>query len=155
MLNTKFEIGFPINREEFKKLMNDERYKDIIYLSVDDSTGNPQVKTYMYGNPWVFTKQQSDDSQKKPVYKYLSYRISKRRSRIRSRPYLKYINNKSKNENSYITFVTFSSAQTIVSWSNIDDLAVAIGKFFDIIEPNVDKIREVIGMHQKAFSFDD
>lgn len=146
MLNTKFEIGFPINREEFKKLMNSKEHKDVIQLSIDDSTGNPQVKTYMYSSAL-----HSIEQPKKHKYKCMIYK--KGRIRYKNRSVLKYRKNVNTTKTK-ITFVTFSSSQTIVSWSDINDILMAINLFFDIIEPHVDQIQEVVRQYNKPFSFD-
>lgn len=148
MLNTKFYIGVPIDREKLKQLLNRPEHQHVIKLALDESTSNPQVKTYIYGLNTPTTKDQYRASTKEVVtmYPYVRYQLDTtthtwRRSR-RQRPYMKYIHNECKP--SIMSFVTFSSSQTIISGSNVTDIEYAIHKFYDIIEPHMMEIREVL-----------
>ncbi len=141
MFNTKFTFGVPIDREKLKHLLNRDEYKHIIKQTVEESTSNPQIKTYIYGRNLPMTKKaHKAQPGKTPHYLFARYQDGK--VKYKKRPYFKYIRNDPKPAD--ISFVTFSSSQTIVSGANVGDLEYAIHQFYDIVESHLDEIKEVL-----------
>lgn len=152
MFNTKFSMGVPIDREKLKRLLNRSEYTHIIKQVLDESTSNPQIKTYMFGRqvPMTYAQYLASPTTA-PQYHYVSYGPD-HEPRRGTRPYLRYLVNKEKPP--VVTFVTFSSSETIISGATVDDLDYAIHQFYNIIEPHFADIREVIRVPKAPLMLD-
>jgi len=107
MRNVDFKLGFPIERPALNYLMNEDNYRDKIFMSQYESTGHTNVNIKMF-------------SKKPGNFQYDCLVIPKKKE-----PYFIKLDNvpykspkkkeKERTEEKYITFIVFSSSEIILS----------------------------------------
>jgi hypothetical protein len=152
MRNVDFKLGFFIDRENLNYLMNSSKYKDNVFMSQYESTGQTNVNIKMFSNkPDNFTY----DCLVIPIKnKYKPYFITVNEN--------KYKNSKKKEKIKYITFIVFSSSEIILS-GRYDEVMKKMYEFFvttaftnrkdieeTIREPDYKEVQKIIKDHKKS-----
>jgi len=133
MRNVDFKMGFPLERNETNFLMNDPKYRDKIFMSQYEPTGQTNVNIKMY-------------SIKPDDFMYDCLVIP-----FKGNPYfvaipdLTYKNPKKKTKGGkYITFIVFSSSEVILSGRYDKNMKEMYEFFAKIMFSHKKQIQEVI-----------
>lgn len=127
MNNVDFKLGFEIDRIKLNNLLNNEKYKDMIYMSRFETTGNTNVNIKMFSNKpekHLYTRLILNDT---PVIDKVTENI--------------YDSNK-KNKNKYTTFLVFRSSKVIESGRFYNSMKDSYNFFINIINENKNLIKE-------------
>ncbi len=102
MRNVDFKLGFYVDRENLNRLMNEEKYSDLVYMSHCENTGQTNVNIKMYSK-------KPDDYQFDclvfPDNEDFYY------TKLSENPY----NLKKRYKQNFTTFIVFSSSEIILS----------------------------------------
>lgn len=135
MRNVDFKLGFPVERDELNRLMNDVKYSERVFMSQYESTGQPNVNIKMY-------------SVKPDGFMYDCLVIPPEN---RGKPYfvqvpsLTYKNPKKKTKGGkYITFIVFSSSEVILSGRYNSNMKEMYEFFVKLAFSNKKQIQETI-----------
>lgn len=131
MRNVDFQLGFPIERRKLNILMNDEMYRNQVFMSQYEPTGHTNVNIKMY-------------SIKPPKFKYDCLVIPlKGDAFFIALDDIPYKNPKKKaKEKKYITFIVFSSSEIILSGKYEANMKDMYNFFVKTVFTHKDVIRE-------------
>lgn len=132
MHNIGFNLGFLINRESLNTIMNSQKYKDRVYMSQYETTGQTNVNIKMYSLP-------EDDKVKYKVFKYSTH-INQ--PTIEILDVNTYRSTTKKRKQKYITLIVFSSSEIILSGSGTFSMESVYNFFVDLSKKNYDIIKE-------------
>lgn len=102
MRNMDFKLGFPIDKDRFKKFMNSDRYKDKVRISWGEPTSSTSVSVVMYSDKPDMT------------YRCLYFpepNVAKLK-KVKENP---YIDPKKAVKQKNVTFIVFSSSKIIIT----------------------------------------
>lgn len=105
MRNVDFQLGFYIDRKKLNDIMNEERYRDKIYMSQCEGTGHSNVNIKMYSHP-------------PPDYEYHVLVFPEDEEpyfEITYNPPHNYKKPGRKGDEKFTTFIVFSSSEIILS----------------------------------------
>lgn len=134
MRNVDFKLGFPIERPALNTLMNEEKFREHIFMSQYESTGHTNVNIKMF-------------STKPENFKYDCLVIPLDTSRephfikLATIPYKKTKKKDSK-ASKYVTFIVFSSSEIILSGRYDENMKEMYEFFVDVVFKNRKAIEE-------------
>ena len=132
MRNVDFKIGFPIERNALNEVMNSPAYADVIHMSQYEPTLHTNVNIQMY-------------SKKPDPFYYTCLEIPFRgKSKRYQTTELKY--KKIKPPKKFVTFIVFSSSETILSGRYHGNMKEMYEHFLRIVGENREKITERIDL---------
>lgn len=140
MRNVDFPIGFPIERKILNEIMNDPKYSEHIFMSQYENTGITNVNIKMYSLPKDIP----------PFDRMVIPKLKGSKSKRYGDPYLdtttiqRYGGAKDKNKKAYITFIVFSSSETILSGKYEECMRDSYNFFMEIIAKNRVELSEKI-----------
>jgi hypothetical protein len=133
MRNVDFRLDFPIDKRKLNQLMNCDEYKDHVHLSKCETTSDTHVNIKM------FTKKPSNFKYDMLVYEeggVSDGTILQVEEKLYSR--------KKRPEAKYITFIVFSSAETILTGRYNESMKEEYEFFVEIVNKHRKEIEEVI-----------
>lgn len=143
MRNINFSIGFCIDRERLNRLMNEEKYRDVVHMSQCETTGNTNVNIKMH------THKPKDHR-----FYTLEYPKSTLRQKVCEPVVLGLADNvygtKKKDKKIWTTMVVFSTSQVILSGRYPEVMKKRYQFFIDELIRNRHKIEEKIRAPDKT-----
>jgi hypothetical protein len=143
MRNVDFKLGFPIERPSLNDLMNSEKFRDRIFMSQYESSSHTNVNIKMF-------------SKKPKNFKYDCLVIPLDESKS---PYFISLDNipltykklkKKDSKEKYVTFIVFSSSETILSGRYDQNMKEMYEFFVDIAFKNRKHIEEKLDIPNKT-----
>ena len=131
MTNVDFKFDFKIDRIKLNNLMNQEKYKNIIFSSKFEATSNSNVNVKMFPTMPLNFK-----------YKCIEI-LSNNETKIINLD-MNIYNKKAKKKDSYVTFLIFHSAKVIMSGKYHETMKTQFDIFKNIIQDNKNEIQEQI-----------
>lgn len=128
MTNVDFSLGFPINRKSLNTLLNGSAFKDRIYMSRYETTGDANVRVQFHtSKPDGHYYWQLVDTDKGWEFNKVDEIIYK----------------KKKNKTKYTTFLVFHSSKTIASARFMPQLENDYNYFMNIVKEHRKEIEDV------------
>lgn len=137
MTNVDFKLGFQIDRRKLNNLMNSSKYRDFVYMSRFETTGNTNVNIKLY-------------CKKPPEFSYKCLTIDKNKPSFSNEKDNIY-NDKKKQKPKYTTFLVFRSSKVIESGCYNNEMRIGYEKFINIIKENKEQIEEKITITSEPF----
>jgi len=128
MRNMDFHLGFDIDRCALNALMNEPKYENIVFMSQYETTGHTNVNIKTFGDG-------------EEVYYLLKMKSGEETEveELNSNPFSK----KKKSKKSYVTFIVFSSSETIISGRSEKAMKERYEFFINTIKDNRHLIEDV------------